>query len=300
MAKIWNEFFEHMFADGYLLVKSGGEPVSSTTTQVKPRNSSIISCKVDGRTVASINGILELRQIEASKLLNSNAKVRHEQAKLAIECKCILDDIVRSLSFSRDKPHYIHGVQICGLQAQVSSLSLIDSGLYTNVGDFSFSLPSDIDEFGENLPMWTRKILSFRNSCIYSATNYKSAVNLEKRNHKIAPHETVPSRKKLSEWTRGTFFIPEKDQEPHFPDGFLGNSSSSCYDDAIYDKYYLDDGTLVKERRYVTKKRMDKTKQDKKTITKEGSSNKEAEANEYPNKKKKGNDEQRNTSTEAI
>lgn len=94
MAKFWCEFFELMFEGQNVEVK-WGQSASDTITQARSttnssNTSSTIVCEADDTPVACIRYVK--KESNCPSLVNSI--VNRDQAALAIETKCILDDAV--------------------------------------------------------------------------------------------------------------------------------------------------------------------------------------------------------------
>lgn len=116
--------------------------------------------------VCLVDKPLDLCQIEASKVTATQNKIFNDKVDLAIESKCILDDIVsRPYYSSASASPSIHNIQLSGIQAQVCNLTLVDAGLYVHVPDYELSLPDNITEFSNIVISWVRKLIAFKASC---------------------------------------------------------------------------------------------------------------------------------------
>jgi hypothetical protein len=103
-----------------------------------------IGCKVDGRILCKVNKVpvenVDICQIEAAKSTNENKKVHGDKAKLAVELKCLVDDVVLRPKFeARGKYQSIQNLQLCGIQGEVCDLALVDFGLYIHRYDYDLS-----------------------------------------------------------------------------------------------------------------------------------------------------------------
>jgi hypothetical protein len=267
MAKIWTEVFELMFGKDHKYIK-WGESVSSTSTNIKKANNDnkkhTIGCKVDGRILCKINSLNEafdICQIEAAKSTTDSAKVFTDRTKLAIESKCIVDDIVSKPSFITTNSSYgIQNVQIAGIQADTSTLKLIDNGLYVHIPDFDISLKPNVLQFASILSTWVRKLISFKNECYLTDVVISSASSSTPLQFNAAlgraENENAELERCNASWVRGTFFFPGKDGQPVFPKNFLHErrSASSFTNDRYFKSSTLSDGTMVLEKKEKNKR----------------------------------------------
>ncbi|KAI8639955.1 hypothetical protein BD408DRAFT_420610 [Parasitella parasitica] len=250
MSKVWFELFELTFGNSDLCLK-WGESVSPTTTLIKLVNNgkkpNTIGCKVDGRILVKASETLDLCHIEASKAISPAQKTLQDKAKLAIETKCTLDDILSRTSISASPNcHIVPNMQLSGLLAYVHSLKLVDAGLYTYSHGYDLSLPTDVLQFSDIMVSWCRKLKLFKATCQRTATIHTSATGTEK--------SPASQHLQMRNWVRGTF-IPPASGPPHFPKNFLSSPSPAMCTTStlnIVDDYELDtlqDGTIVQRRK---------------------------------------------------
>ncbi|CAO3616540.1 unnamed protein product [Mucor fragilis] len=199
IAAIWHEFFELMFGGQGLQINCG-QSASSTIAQ-QPGSTSSNNNNNNSTIVCEMN--------EGSR----------NQAALAIESKCILDDIVHKQA-PQSEHRSAQSVLINSREVQAFSLSLVDSGLYISKQDFVFSLPSSISEFAVVMFEWVMKVISFHDKCLLNSKIYTSAVDSSPTNPRKAVNPVSSS------WTRGNFLFPNKGQATIFPDNFLLSSTS--------------------------------------------------------------------------
>lgn len=122
--------------------------------------------------------MFDICQIETAKSANNILKNITDRTKLAIESKCIIDDTVSRPNFPLTRHSYeIQNVQLCGVQGQVSTLKLIDKGLYVHVNDFNISLETGVISFANNLSVWVRNLIMFKNTCYLNNVVYSTAAN---------------------------------------------------------------------------------------------------------------------------
>lgn len=124
-----------------------------------------IGLKVDARfvTKSSDSDSADISNLEASKDSNDSSKIVFNNLKLVIESKVIVDHIVNFLPAKHQMIDVsVPSIQISGLQAEICSLRLVDSGLYVHDIDFDISLPPSVTSFGDTLIDWTRKLLFFK------------------------------------------------------------------------------------------------------------------------------------------
>lgn len=147
MAKIWAKVFELLFGDvGSTFIK-WGESVSGLTSDQKKANDqskkNVIGLKVDARFITNVHAIkrklVDISNMEAAKSLNSKGKIYNDKSKLAIKTKCILDNLVFNCEPQTIENLRLLNLQICGTKADVCSLRLVNSGMYTTTFKKSFS-----------------------------------------------------------------------------------------------------------------------------------------------------------------
>ncbi|KAI8881809.1 hypothetical protein K501DRAFT_274270 [Backusella circina FSU 941] len=137
------------------------------------------SRKVDGRIlckVSSSNKIIGICQIEAAKSTTNCSKILTDHAKLTVESKCILDDTIMKPNFTPMSAFYgIQNVQIAGIQADVSSLKLINGCFYIHLPDFNLSLKPDVLQFASIISTWIRRLIIFKDGCYMTGVVTSSA-----------------------------------------------------------------------------------------------------------------------------
>lgn len=135
-----------------------GESVCDLTTKGKLSNdcntTKMIGLKVDARFLANINmdsELIDVSNMEAAKY-QDRSKLHLDKAKLSVETKCLLDNLVLHCDPSVVQDLKLMNVQICGIETEVCCLSLVDSGVYV-VHEYAFdmSLPSTIEN---SLDLW--------------------------------------------------------------------------------------------------------------------------------------------------
>jgi hypothetical protein len=143
--------FELLFNKDNQLIK-WGESVLKTTTTIKLINNSnkprTIGCKVDGRIIYKVDQApasnLDICQFQGSKNNNNRYKKYTDRAKLAIECKCLIDDVLTQDSHvPREPTHSVLNIQLCGTAAHISSLNIINRDLYLHQYQFDLSLKKE-------------------------------------------------------------------------------------------------------------------------------------------------------------
>lgn len=174
----------------------------------------------------------------ASKGTSLDSKITLDKAKLAIETKCSLDDIIlKSQSNGTDA---LPNIQISGIEAVVNSLKLVDHGLCVYSSNYDISLPN-------GMAFWCRKLKMLRSQCIKNSTVCSAALKADKRNLGQSNQDRGIA---LKNWIRGTFIIPTAGPAT-FPKNFLTspmagqNKISQQY---TYEERILADGTVVKLR----------------------------------------------------
>lgn len=99
LAKVWVEVFELLFGSTIINVK-WGESVCDLTTKGKLSNNcnttKTIDLKLDARFLANINmdgEFIDISNMEAAKY-QDRSKLYLDKAKLSVETKCLLDNLV--------------------------------------------------------------------------------------------------------------------------------------------------------------------------------------------------------------
>ncbi|GAA5797442.1 hypothetical protein HPULCUR_002826 [Helicostylum pulchrum] len=240
LAKVWMEIFELLFAKENVQIK-WGESTSQQTTNAKLSNNgntaNTIGLKVDARiiTKSPSSDPADLLNLEASKDSNDSSKILSDNLKLAIESKVIVDHIVDFLPENHQMKYVsVQSIQISGLQAEICSLRLVDSGLYVHDIDFDISLPPSVISFGETLIGWTEKLLFLRKRILANATIVSSMPARSQKTFAEACNRPRSDTPLINDglvsrsWTRGTFFLPtEKRPIPIMPVNFLAPPPST-------------------------------------------------------------------------
>lgn len=237
--------------------------MSKTTTKTKCVNNNdkphTIGCKVDGRLLCIVDKAhiddIDICHFETARSTKNNKKIRDDKAKLAIETKCLIDNVFLQPNFdARGKNRPIQNLQLCGTQGEVCSLALIDFGLYIHRYEYDISMKRSLLDFSDVLLSWIRTLMSFRKYCHATLDAFTLSVLESPR----TIHEALGRDKPLSThkyeyspfWVRGTIFLPTlTNPMPVFPENFL--TSPTKLDDICIPKtkmtsnFYLNDGSHV-------------------------------------------------------
>ncbi|KAI8885990.1 hypothetical protein K501DRAFT_270239 [Backusella circina FSU 941] len=117
-----------------------------------------IGLKTDARIITNLSifktDLVDVSTIEAVKGYAKANKMSTNKSKLAIQSKCIVDNIASNCDQRVLNNVSILNIQISAIEAEAYNLALVDSGVYVYTFAFDLSLPSSIELFSTNMIKW--------------------------------------------------------------------------------------------------------------------------------------------------
>ncbi|CEP20152.1 hypothetical protein [Parasitella parasitica] len=231
--QIWSPIIDSILEHSTLKIM-WGDSVNGQSSIAKKANQELnkkcIGDKIDFRVcLKDQNKLFDLLNGEISKNQSSSKKFfDDDHAKLCRESKIISDQFHSSPHVkNKDKQALkVRGIQLCGIEGEITQTSLVDEGLYTFSVLGSLRPPTSEDNF-YRLRTSIKRLFEVKRSCLALARTYRKMKEVRKffekniaknRNTRQSPDSNsdveddnaVIEAAKYIGWVRGSWFPPNR------------------------------------------------------------------------------------------
>lgn len=240
--QIWSPIIDSIFEHPTLKMMWGDSVNGQSSIAKKANqepNKKCIGDKIDFRVCfKDRNKLVDLLNGEIAKDQTNNTKYFDDHAKLCRESKIISDQFYSSphVKNKEKKALKIRGIQLCGIEGEITETRLVEEGLYTFSVIGFLRLPTSKDHL-YRLRTLIKRLFEIKRSCLALARTYRKMEEARKgfrknmaknRNTRHSPDsnsdveddDAVIKSAKYIGWVRGSWFPP-------------GRSNSKVYDGSL-------------------------------------------------------------------